>query len=65
MLFFHNGWDSFPPVSGVLPHFDMYREMNREVFERVIADQITFLRTHLLAPSIHEPSLGPKEHIVG
>jgi hypothetical protein len=19
MLFFHNGWDSFPPVSGVLP----------------------------------------------
>jgi alpha-beta hydrolase superfamily lysophospholipase len=46
-------------------HFDVYHEINREVFEQVIADQITFLRTHLLAPSIDEPSLGPKEHIAG
>ena len=29
-------------------HFDVYREMNPAVFEQVIADQIAFLRTHLL-----------------
>jgi fermentation-respiration switch protein FrsA (DUF1100 family) len=30
-------------------HFDVYREMNPTVFEQVIADQIAFLRRHLLA----------------
>jgi acetyl esterase/lipase len=29
-------------------HFDVYREMNPTVFEKVIADQIAFLRMHLL-----------------
>ena len=46
-------------------HFDVYHEMNREVFEEVIADQITFLRTHLLDSSIHESSPDLKGHIGG
>ncbi len=44
-------------------HFDVYHEMNMQVFEHVIADQIAFLRKHLLAPSTHELSFGSKEHI--
>jgi hypothetical protein len=40
-------------------HFDVYREMNPAVFETVMADQIAFLRTHLLpAAKRMEPALA-------
>lgn len=36
-------------------HFDVYPEMNTEVFERVVADEIVFLRTHLRAETPAPP----------
>ncbi len=39
-------------------HFDVYPEMNMKVFEQVIADQIHFLRTHLMTPIHRQEGAG-------
>jgi hypothetical protein len=42
-------------------HFDVYREIDPTVFEQVLADQIAFLRTHLLParPGHRTPDSAP------